>query len=824
MPTRIFMTALMAVLAGLVTSIFFSCQRGSQKWRPAAGPLFTRWAKEVSPKRVWSEYPRPQMVRKDWLNLNGLWDLAIVPREAPRPQDFARSILVPFPVESALSGIGTRVSPEERLWYRRSFHLPKSWRDKRVLLHFGAVDWEAEVFVNGTKVGGHRGGYDGFSFDITEALRPQGSQELVVAAWDPTTAGGQPVGKQTLTPGGIWYTPSSGIWQTVWLEPVPTTYIVDVHLTPEPDRGYLRIRTTAGGVRTEGLAVEAVAFARGREVGRQTAPAEEELHLAVSSPRLWSPEDPFLYDLALTLRRQGHTVDKVKSYFGLRKVEAHPDSCGVTRILLNGKPLFQLGPLDQGFWPDGLYTAPSDQALRSDVEMMKRLGFNMVRKHVKVEPDRWYTWCDRLGLLVWQDMPNGANRSPEERAQFERELAAMIGSRYNHPCVVMWVPFNEGWGQYETERIAQTVKSLDPTRLVDNASGWTDAGVGDVRDIHSYPDPVAPPLEPRRAAVLGEFGGLGYVVADHTWAEHGWGYDLLPDPKRLLCRYEGLLTKVHRLAQEAGLSAAVYTQLSDVESENNGLLTYDRQMAKMPPEAVRLANLGYLPPLLLSSATIFVEHLDASLTVLKPGAEIRYTVDGREPGKSDSLYTHPIRITESLILKVKAFWPEGRESRAATFPVTKVVPKPAAQSLSVRPGLKVSYYEGEWDFLPDFAGLPPVEKGVSDNIDLSFARRQELFALSFSGWIQVPGTGVYLFSILSDDGSRLLIGDEVVVDNDGLHGAREKQGAIALAAGLHPLRVLYFQRRGERALEVRYSGPDLEKQQIPPEVLFHEGS
>jgi hypothetical protein len=761
------------------------------------------------------------MVRREWLNLNGLWEFAITAREAPMPQTLPQKILVPFPVESALSGVGRRVQPEQRLWYRRTFRLPKGWRGRRVLLHFGAVDWEAEVLVNGTKVGVHRGGYDGFTFDISEALRPQGVQELMVAVWDPTTAGGQPVGKQTLTPGGIWYTPTSGIWQTVWLEPVADTYLANLRLTPDVDANGLIIRAQVHGT-TQGLTVEAVATHRGAELGRQYGPADQELRLTIPNPHLWSPEDPFLYDLTVTLRRQEHAVDRVVSYFGLRTVEIGQDNAGITRILLNGRPLFQIGPLDQGFWPDGIYTAPCDAALRFDIERMKRLGFNAVRKHVKVEPERWYFWCDKLGLLVWQDMPNGANRSAEERAQFERELTAMVQGRINHPCIVMWVPFNEGWGQYDSQRIVEQVKSLDPTRLVDNASGWTDMGVGDVHDIHSYPDPMAPPLEPRRAAVLGEFGGLGYVVAGHAWTAQGWGYDLLSNTERLAQRYEEVLAAVHRLAKESGLSAAIYTQLTDVESENNGLLTYDRHIIKMPAEAVRLANLGYLPPVLLNQATIFVDRLDARLALLRQGGEIRYTLDGRAPQRDDSLYAGPIPITESVTLTAKAFWPDGTESRAATFELTKVAPRPAVHGLSLVPGLVAEYFEGEWDHLPEFSALVPVVKGIVSRIDLDLARSQELFGLIFSGFICVPATGVYLFSALSDDGSKLLIGDEVVVDNDGLHGARERQGAIALEAGFHPMRVLFFQKRGGRALQVSYQGPGVEKQEIPPEAFFHQ--
>ncbi|MDZ7338103.1 MAG: PA14 domain-containing protein [candidate division KSB1 bacterium] len=813
---------LLALLVALL-ALLAQCRKRTPEWSPAHSPLLTRWAKHLSPDNPWPEYPRPHMVRKEWLNLNGLWEFAITPKEAALPDTFPRTILVPFPVESALSGVAQKVGPDQRLWYRRAFNVPSRWRKGRLLLHFGAVDWEAQVFVNGSLVGEHRGGYDAFSFDVTEALRPEAAQEIVVAVWDPTTAGGQPVGKQTLSPGGIFYTPTSGIWQTVWVEPVPEYHISQLAVYPDLEHTAVRIRAETEGSGPE-FTIEAKVWARGKQVSRQVSQVGEELVLSITSPKLWSPADPFLYELSLTLRRSGKAVDKVTSYFGLRTVAVGPDSNGVMRLLVNGRPLFQIGPLDQGFWPDGIYTAPSDRALRFDVEMMKRMGFNMVRKHVKVEPERWYYWCDRLGLLVWQDMPSGANRTPEERAQFERELTAMIRGRFNHPSIIMWVPFNEGWGQYDTERIVTLVRELDPTRLVNNASGWTDVGVGDVHDVHSYPDPISPEPEVHRAAVLGEFGGLGFVVPGHTWAQTGWGYDLLPNPQALARRYEEVLTGVHRLAREAGLSAAVYTQLTDVETENNGLLTYDREIEKIPSPQVALANQGFLPPELLNRTGLFIDEMQAELAVAHPGAEIRYTLDGSAPGRRATRYTGPIRITENTTLKARAFWPGGIASGIATFNLEKVSPRPAEPIAALAPGLVVRYYEGEWDSIPDFSRLQPVRIKMCEHLDLTPAEREELFGLSFEGLIKVPRTGVYLFSTVSDDGSRLSIGDQLVVDNDGLHGTRERSGAIALEAGFHPLSVLFFQKRGGKYLQVRWSGPGMAPQEVPAEALFHRAS
>jgi beta-galactosidase/beta-glucuronidase len=535
------------------------------EWRPAKGPLMTRWAKDVKPNQALPEYPRPQMERGEWQNLNGLWSYAIVAQGAPLPKKSDGQILVPFPVESALSGVMKPLGPDQHLWYRRTFEVPRRWQGQRVLLHFGAVDWEATVLVNGREVGRHRGGYDGFSFDITDALRRAGEQELMVVVWDPTDRGPQARGKQVLKPGGIMYTATSGIWQTVWLEPVPVDHITSLRITPDVDAGAVKVEVDANTPYLNYTLKIAVS-----ERGRQVAAAEMAAHgpvitlpqstsLPLPHAKLWSPDSPFLYDLKLTLTRGGKTVDEVKSYFGMRKIALAPDADGTLRLCLNGKALFQFGLLDQGFWPDGLYTAPTDAALRYDIEMTRKLGFNMARKHVKVEPDRWYYWADRLGLLVWQDMPSahaGDTKTDRIRPgneaaaqQFETELKALVSGRINHPCIVMWVPFNEGWGQYDTPRLAGWVKQLDPSRLVNNASGWTDRGAGDVMDLHHYPAPEAPKLEALRASVLGEFGGLGLPVRGHTWqGEKNWGYRSFTNSAALTAAYLGLSDKLHPLS------------------------------------------------------------------------------------------------------------------------------------------------------------------------------------------------------------------------------------------------------------------------------------
>ncbi|MFO0947601.1 MAG: glycoside hydrolase family 2 TIM barrel-domain containing protein [Planctomycetota bacterium] len=533
------------------------------------------------------------MVRKDWLNLNGTWELAFakIGEAAPLGKTLPERILVPFPVESALSGVAKRA---ERLWYRRTFQVPADWKGQRIRLHFGAVDWEATAYLNGKKLGEHRGGFDPFSFDITDELTPNGPQELIVGVFDPSDGGNQPRGKQVRKPEGIYYTPSTGIWQTVWLEPVSNIHLESIRLVPDIDNQTLR---AAAKVSNEpGVTVEWTAYAEGMQIARGTGPANQAVELKIPNPKLWSPETPYLYDLKVRCVKNGKIVDAVDSYFGMRKISLGKDEQGIQRILLNNQFVFQMGPLDQGFWPDGLFTAPTDDALRFDIEETKKLGFNMTRKHVKVEPARWYYWCDKLGLLVWQDMPSGNNRSPDSKKQFEIELARMIDHLENHPSIILWVVFNEGWGQYDTERLTQWVKDRDPSRLVNDASGWTDKKVGDVIDRHVYPGPGAAPAEEKRASVLGEFGGLSLGVDGHTWTAKFWGYQGTSSQADLTRRYERLLRKVWQLRDKPGLSAAIYTQITDVESECNGLFTYDRKVLKVDPERIRNANQGNVGP------------------------------------------------------------------------------------------------------------------------------------------------------------------------------------------------------------------------------------
>jgi len=577
------------------------------QWKPVEGQLMTRWAKDVSPGNVWPEYPRPQMTRDQWQNLNGLWDYAITPSTADsRPAAWEGQILVPFAIESALSGVKKAVQPDQTLWYRRTFPASGNLDGQRLLLHFNAVDWECAVFVNGTFCGRHQGGYDPFYFDITGALVPQGDQELVVAVWDPSDKGYQPRGKQILEPQGIWYTAVTGIWQSVWLEPVPRAHIRNLALTPDIDKGVLRLSATVDGA-APGDEIVAVALDGDAPVAGSAGQPGAPFEIPIENAKLWSPDSPFLYNLTVSLTRGGQTLDEVQSYFGMRKIAVAKDDRGINRLVLNNQVLFQLGPLDQGWWPDGLYTAPTDEALRYDVETTRAMGFNMARKHVKIEPLRWYYHCDRLGLLVWQDMPSGdayighndpdIERTAQSAHNYYRELGELVRDFGNHPSIIMWVPFNEGWGQFQTNEVTAWLKQLDPSRLVNQTSGWADRGGSDVYDKHSYPGPDMFPIQDHRASVLGEFGGLGWPVEGHLWWDkRNWGYRTYQDREALAGHYEQLIRRLRYLIHD-GLAAAVYTQTTDVEGEVNGLMTYDRELVKLGVDWLNTVNSAvYLPP------------------------------------------------------------------------------------------------------------------------------------------------------------------------------------------------------------------------------------
>lgn len=559
-------------------------------WKPASAPLMTRWAKDVSPERVRPEYPRPLLVRKDWQNLNGLWEFAFDDGNEGRTagwqsgKTLPMKILVPFTFEAALSGIGRGSEIHERVWYRRTFDVPAAWKGRRIRLNFNACDWETTVWLNGKELGSHRGGYAPFSFDITDALKADGPQEVVVAVYDPADpARGafQPKGKQ-LGSRSIWYTRTTGIWQTVWLEPVHPSAVevswITTTVDPETRNGQVEVRlwSDTGGAGD----LEAVLSRGGREVARSRFPHEGSkgdgpgagvLTLPVSGCALWSPERPVLYDLTLRARQEGR-VDEVRSYCAFRSYTIQGG-----RLALNGKPYFLRGVLDQGYWPDGILTPPTDAAIRNEVEMTKRLGFNMARKHVKVEDPRWYYWCDRLGLAVWQDMPSSHNLAGEEaKANFRREWSDAIRTTGSYPCVLHWIPFNENWGNpgpFQDE-IVRLTRTLDDRRPITDASGWTQRSLTDVIDAHDYSNNliaqgVRNPVKPK---VVGEYGGIALPVPGHTWTS-GWGYQLARDPGGLLRRIRSQTTQ---LFEATNLSGFVYTQLTDVEQELNGLMTYDR--------------------------------------------------------------------------------------------------------------------------------------------------------------------------------------------------------------------------------------------------------
>lgn len=581
----------------------------SAQWKPMGDKLKTKWAETMDVNNVLPEYPRPIMEREQWSNLNGLWEYAIKPVGEAEPKKFDGQILVPFAVESSLSGVMKSLGKDNELWYKRTFKVPSNWKGESLLLHFGAVDWRAEIFINDISVASHEGGYTPFWVDIAPFLK-SGEQKLVVKVWDPTNDGYQARGKQINNPNGIWYTPVSGIWQTVWLEPVSKTHIHSIKTTPDIDKNRLSVQVMPSNANLDET-VQVVLKDGNSIVSTTKGRAGVKFDIAISNPKLWSPDSPFLYDMEVSLIKNGKVVDKVKSYAAMRKVSIKRDNKDIVRMQLNNKDLFQFGPLDQGWWPDGLYTAPTDEALLYDIKKTKELGFNMIRKHVKVEPARWYTHCDREGILVWQDMPNGnyetspqwqmrkffdgkeMQRSTESEADYRREWKEIMDYLYSYPSIVTWVPFNEAWGQFKTPEIAKWTKEYDPSRLVNAASGGNHYhGVGDILDIHHYPGPELTVYERQAntACVLGEYGGIGLPLQDHLWqTDRNWGYVQFKNAKEVTDEYVKYGKDLLNLIKIA-YSAAVYTQTTDVEGEVNGLITYDRKVVKVEEDRLRKMN------------------------------------------------------------------------------------------------------------------------------------------------------------------------------------------------------------------------------------------
>jgi len=599
-PKIFFMRTIVTLLFTLLLTFNLAAQ-----WQPAGDKIKTRWATEIDVNNVLPEYPRPIMERAEWQNLNGLWEYAIQPVGKQKPASFEGEILVPFAIESSLSGVQKRVGRDNELWYQREFTVPSKWKNNKVLLHFGAVDWKADVWVNDVQVGQHTGGYTPFSFDITPAL-VSGKNTVVVKVWDSTDQGYQPRGKQVNKPEGIWYTPVTGIWQTVWLEPVPETYIEDLKITPNIDNNTLKIQALTNTV-SSAQKVEVKVKEGDKVVATSQSINNQPVEIIMpENVKLWSPDSPFLYDVEVVLWNGSKQLDKVDSYAAMRKYSTHRDDKGIVRLQLNNKDLFQFGPLDQGWWPDGLYTAPTDEALEYDIIKTKDFGFNMIRKHVKVEPARWYTHCDRHGMIVWQDMPSGdrgpgwnsrdyfkgpeSMRTAESEANYKKEWKEIMDYLYSYPSIGVWVPFNEAWGQFKTKEIVEWTKQYDPSRLVNPASGGNHYPVGDMLDLHQYPAPKLYLYDAQRATVLGEYGGIGWANKEHLWEPNrNWGYVQFNSAKEVTDEYVKYAEQLKQLIRQ-GFSAAVYTQTTDVEVEVNGLMTYDRKLVKVDEARVKKVN------------------------------------------------------------------------------------------------------------------------------------------------------------------------------------------------------------------------------------------
>ena len=600
----------------------------AQQWSPAGDRIRTPWAEEVSPTNSHPEYPRPQMVRSEWQSLNGLWDYAITPKSEPKPAKFDGKILVPFAVESSLSGVGRKVTPDDALWYRTTFTVPSAWKGRRLMLNFDAVDWKTVVYVNDIQIGSHTGGYTHFSFDVTPYLK-NGANSLVLEVEEATDNDFQPRGKQVSKPSGIWYTAVSGIWQSVWMEPVAPAHVTDYNVVSSIKEKAINVTVDAEGVQ-EGDVIKVFLLDGGIGYSTETANAAKTatdglyavlasgmtvpggtVTLNVRNPKLWSPDSPYLYGLDIQILRNGKVIDKVASYTAMREVGAYRKNGNTKLMGLNGEGLFQLGPLDQGWWPDGLYTAPTDEALKFDIQKTKDFGFNMIRKHIKVEPDRWFYYCDQIGIIVWQDMPSfgGSKKwgmyyygegedfpaTPEAKANYYKEWTEIINQVKKFQCIAVWVPFNEAWSQFDTKDVVAYTKKLDPTRLVNQSSGgnWEE-GVGDILDNHHYPYPAFRMWDKNMINVLGEYGGIGLPVEGHLWqADKNWGYVQYKNGDEVLAEYASFAEQLKQLIKQ-GCSAAVYTQTTDVEIEINGLMTYDRKVIKMDEKKLRAVNEGII--------------------------------------------------------------------------------------------------------------------------------------------------------------------------------------------------------------------------------------
>ena len=580
-------------------------------WSPKENTIKTRWTDKVTPENVWQSYPRPQLERSGWLNLNGLWDYAITPDGTGKDEvEFEGEILVPFCAESALSGVKRPVKPTDVLWYSRDFELPEYMKGKRVILHFGAVDYRCNIWINGKEAGSHVGGNNPFSVDITDCLKKKGAQKIELRVTDPTDTESISRGKQQLNQGGIWYTPVSGIWKTVWVEAVNNEHMTSVYADTDIYTGKVRFDIANTAKKGCILNVE-VKEKGGKVLASASVPAGESPELTVPGFRLWTPKTPQLYDVKITLMRGNKVLDEVKSYFAFRKTGIKEDEMGYRRFCLNDEIIFQYGTLDQGWWPDGLLTPPSEEAMLWDMVELKKMGFNTIRKHIKVEPELYYYYADSLGIMIWQDMVSGfaTSRKKEEHVasdakfdwnapqehteQWQKELFNMIDILKFYPCITTWVVFNEGWGQHNTAEIVNKVMDYDKTRIIDGVSGWTDRKVGHLHDIHNYPvtSMILPENNNGRVSVLGEFGGYGWSIQGHLWNPNmrNWGYRNIDGGLDLIANYSRMIYDLEALIAQ-GLSGAIYTQTTDVEGEVNGLITYDREVTKVPSDMMHILH------------------------------------------------------------------------------------------------------------------------------------------------------------------------------------------------------------------------------------------
>ena len=895
----------LAVIAAFLTFAIFT-PLTTNAWQMQTAALMTDWAQQVDPTNTLPEYPRPQMVRSNWMNLNGIWQFQGGATNDPVPvgQTLSSEILVPFPMESAISGVKQHYNFS---WYRRTFTVPAGWSGQNLLLHLEAVDWESEVFLNGTSLGIHRGGYDETTYDITSRVTGSGPQELIVRVYDPTGAAGQPRGKQTLNPGGIMYTATSGIWQPVWLEPVPAASLANIQLVPDIDNARLAVIANVSGP-TSGITVSAVARVGTNVVGRISGAPGMNLLVPVPSPNLWSPTNPFLYDLEVTLSNGVTKVDSIASYFGMRKVSIGTNN-GFLKIFLNNQFMFEFGPLDQGFWPDGIYTAPTDLALKSDIEQEKALGWNMVRKHIKVERQRWYYWADKLGILVWQDMPSiNSYDAPSPTPaimtnQFKTELTRLVTNHWNSPAIISWVVFNESQGQHDTASLVATVKALDPSRVVNQASGGSYAGAGDILDAHSYPDPGYP-TSSSQSVVCGEYGGVGLGITNHTWAP-GWGYVAAADGNDLAAKFEVFSAELSDFISNHGLSAAVYTEITDVEIELNGMLTYDRKVLK--PNLRRMQSATLAPLAQYSFATVVPTSQTSGQTwkyttnspaanwyatnftdtawssgsggfgtAGTPGAVVRtawtttniwlrrtFNPGALTPTQLNNLVVnvHHDEDVEVYLNGVLAFSASGYISTYLHFPITDaaraVLKTNANNTLAVhchqtgggqyvdcgldvrtvlanspQPPALPSWIENGTGLRGEYSNGTNLSSMVVDRTDpnINFnwgtgspapALSNGVYSVRWTGQVQPRFTEGYTFHLTSDNGRRLWVNNQLIINRWTNDSGVDYAGSVDLVGGQrYDIRVEYFNSAGAGNAVLEWNSASQSREIVPTGVLF----